>query len=69
MERLVNSEVEALNPGSSQKRRNSSLWCSNKVVESALVGVEGVVDDSALEGVGRPDSGEKKRRPGQEGQG
>ena len=61
------SEVGVLSWGS-QKWRNSSLWYSSAIVESASVEVEAVVVDSALEGVGKPDSGEKKRRLGQEGQ-
>ena len=68
-ERLVASEAEALNQCSSQKRRNSSLWCSDTVVGSASVEEVVVVVDSALEGVGKLDSGEKKRIPGREGQG
>ena len=67
-ERLATSEAEVLNQGSSQKWRNSSLLCSDTVVESASVGVEAVVADSALKGVGKLDSGEKKRRPGREEQ-
>jgi hypothetical protein len=37
-------------------------------VESASVGVGAVAADPALEGVGKPDSGKKKRRLGQEEQ-
>ena len=60
-EPLAASEVEVLNLGSPRNRRNLSLWHSDTAVGFAYAGAGAVVADSALE-VGRPDSGEKKRR-------
>lgn len=68
MTRLVASEVEASNHGSSQNWTKSSLGNSDTVVGPASAGeVEAAVDFVVPDGVGKPDF-EKKQRLGQEAQ-
>ena len=67
-ERLATSEAGVSNRDSSRKWRSSSLWYSGTVAEFASVGVEAVVVDSVLEGVGKPGFGERRRRLGRGGQ-